>query len=100
MSTKIRTTIMALVAAAVIAATSAPLTPVASAAKNNGGSQTSVGKVKQWKGTCLNAQVSFANAKTLAEVSAGEGDQAGFETAITIAQGIHASATASGCSIY
>ena len=100
LSTKIRTLIIALIAATGIAATSAPLTPVASAVKNNGGYQTSVGKVKQWQSTCANAQISFANAVTLAEVRVEEGDQPGFEAAIKIAQGIHASATASGCSIY
>ena len=99
LSTKIPTIITALVASAALSAASAPLTPVASAAKNNGGYQKSVGKVRQWQNTCANAQISFTNAITLAETDAEAGDQGAFEQDIKLAQTIHANATASGCSV-
>jgi hypothetical protein len=76
LSTKTRSTIIALVASAGLAATSAPFTPVASASKNTGGYQKTVGKVKAWQNTCGNAQISFENALTLAEVDKASGDRA------------------------
>jgi hypothetical protein len=96
--TRIRTTAIILVATFSFAGASVFPT-ISQAAKNNGGYQKTVGKVKKWQNTCPNAQISFENAVTLAEISASENDQKGFEEAIGLAQAIHTNATASGCSI-
>ena len=99
LSTRIRTTIIALVASAGLAATSAPLTPVASASKNTGGYQRTVGKVKAWQNTCANAQISFENALTLAEVDRNGGNQAASGQDIKLAETIKDNANASGCTL-
>jgi hypothetical protein len=99
LSTKIRTTIIALVASAGLAATSAPLTPVASASKNTGGYQKTVGKVKAWQNTCANAQISFENALTMAEVDKTSGDLNSRDQDLKLAETIMNNGRASGCAM-
>lgn len=99
LSSKIRNTAFAVLAASSIALAGAPLTSVASAAPNNHAYAKTVGKRRAWQNTCANAQVTFDNVITLVEYDAERGDIKNAEKDLDLAIAIHDNAKASGCSV-
>lgn len=96
-STKIRTTLITLIAALGFAtATVAPA--VSQADKNNGTYQKTVGK-RRWMNTCSNAQISYTNWTTLSRLEFVKGETAYSGQDKEVAETIKANAIASGCSI-
>jgi hypothetical protein len=96
-STKIRTTVITLIAACSVAFASVAFTPVASSAPNNHRYAKTVGK-RLSHNTCANAQISFDNAITLAEYDAKQSDIRNADKDLNLAT-IHDNANASGCSV-
>jgi hypothetical protein len=98
LSTKIRTTAIALIAACGIAiATIAPA--VSQATKNNYGYQKTVGKRRQWLNTCANAQISYTNWTEFSRWEFIKGETAYSGQDKEVAEKIKENANASGCSI-
>jgi len=97
LSTKIRTTVITLIAASSVALAGVQFTPVASASPNTHAYAKTVGK--RWHNTCANAQVSFENAIILTEVDAQQGDLKNASKDLDLAIAIHDNAKASGCSV-
>jgi hypothetical protein len=100
MLTKTRTIIIALAASASFAA-AGPLTPVASATKNVGTYQKTVGKLKQIKAEspCPGWQSNYENTVEILENDAKAGDQVNFEKTLKMAQEIVQNAKNAGCSV-
>jgi hypothetical protein len=100
LSTKISSTAIALIASASLAF-AGPLAPVASAQKNNGTYQKTVGKLKQAKAEspCPGFQRAWENSVLEAESDAEAGDQESFELDIKTARETEKNAKDAGCSI-
>jgi len=99
LTTKIRTTFIALVAASSFAAVTGPLAPVASASKNTGAfSKSSEAHKQKLMGGCAKAKITFENWVNMAENDAEAGNQKDFEHDIDGAQATHEVAKREGCS--
>ena len=100
MFTKTRTLIIALVASAGFAV-AGPLAPVASATKNVGTYQKTVGKLKAIKAEnpCASWQMNYENTMELVENDAKAGDQVNFEKTLKMAQETVQNAKNAGCSV-
>ena len=100
LSTKISPIIIALVASASFAL-AGPLAPVASATKNVGTYQKTVGKLKHIKAEdpCAVWQRSFENSVEMMENSAEAKDQKAFEKDLNMAQETAKYAKDAGCSV-
>ena len=96
-STKIRTSIIALVASAGLAAASAPLTPVASAAKPNGGYQKSSEALKMSMYACYGDNQRYNQLVNAGEELLLEG-KAGANDALNAAAHVREVAKKGGCS--
>jgi hypothetical protein len=100
LSTKTRTTFVALIATCSVAFVAAPLASVAGGKPNNHAYAKTVRRRNgPWHNTCANAQISFENAITLTEYDAGQGDFKNAEKDLDLATTIHDNAKASGCSV-
>jgi hypothetical protein len=98
LSTKIRTTVITLVAATSFG--TASIAPAVShATKNNYGYAKTVGKRKQWHNTCANAQISYSNWTELSRQEFIKGETAYSGQEKEVVEKIKETATASGCSI-
>lgn len=98
-STKIRTTVITLIAAFSIG--TATIAPAASQAdKNNHTYQKTVGKNGPWHNTCANAKVSYENWAGLASSEYDKGETKAANESSAVASNILKNATASGCSIF
>jgi hypothetical protein len=100
LSTKIRTTIVTLIAGFSIG--TATIAPAASQAdKNNHTYQKTVGKRKgPWQNTCANAKIAYENWAELAEIQYNRGETKAANEDSAVASNILKNATASGCSIF
>ena len=98
LSPKIRTSIITLIAAGSIGATT--IAPAASqAAKNINTYQKTVGKKRQWLNTCANAQISYENWTDMSRREFIKGEMAASGQDKDLAEKIKENANASGCHV-
>jgi hypothetical protein len=98
LSTKIRTSIITLIAAGTIGI--ATIAPAASeAAKNNHTYQKTVGKQRRLVNTCANAQISYTNWTELSRNEFIKGETGASGQDKELAEKIKENANASGCNV-